>query len=150
MYINPCLRNSNLQQRSIWHYQSESHTALLKTQTLASLVILNSIHDQVTLLMGDVLPHRGQMAENHIHGVYRIGADWLIQHLRFRHAPSCENLVQHVPADQRHEPNVHFEQSVLSTFARQGHIQIHLQAPHKQIKMNLYFFSYREPDRDIQ
>lgn len=91
---------------------------------------------------GELLPHRGQMAQNNIYSVYGIGADWLIQLQWIRRAPPSEDLMQHVPADQWHEFNGDLEQPVLPTFTWQCHIQVHLQILHK-FTLICFIQSYR-------
>lgn len=72
------------------------------------------------------LLHRGQVSENHIHSVNWVGTDWLVQLQRFWHAATCQDLVQHVPADQRHEPYGHLEWTIFATLTWQGDVQVHL------------------------
>lgn len=73
------------------------------------------------------LLHGGQVPQHHVHRVDWVGADRLVQLQRVRHAAACQDLVEHVPADQRHEPDGHLEGAVFASLARQGDVQVHLE-----------------------
>lgn len=66
------------------------------------------------------------MSQHHVHGVHRVGADGLVQLQGFGHAAPRQHLVEHVPADQRHELDGHFEGPVLPSLSWQGDVQVHL------------------------
>jgi len=55
-----------------------------------------------------------------------VGADGFLQVHRLGHGASRQDFVQHVPADQRHEPDGDFEGAVLPTVTWQGDVQIDL------------------------
>lgn len=72
------------------------------------------------------LLHGGQVAKNNIHGVHGVGADWLLQVHRLRHDAASQNFMQHVPADQRHEPDGDLKWAVLPTVSWESDIQVNL------------------------
>lgn len=72
------------------------------------------------------LLHGGQVPQHHIYCVNWVGADRFVQLQRFRHAAARQDLVEHVPADQRHEAYGHLERTIFASFAWQGDVQVHL------------------------
>lgn len=70
--------------------------------------------------------HGRQVAEDHVHGVNRVGADGLLQVCRLSSSVSGQDLVKQVPADLRHELDGDLEGAVLPTVPRQRHVQINL------------------------
>lgn len=69
------------------------------------------------------------MAQHHVYGVHRVGADWLVQVQRLGHAPPSQHLVQHVPANQRHELDRDLEGPILASLSGQRHVEVHLRKP---------------------
>lgn len=66
------------------------------------------------------------MTENDVNGVNRVGADGFLEVQRLGDGASHENLVQQMPADQRHKLHGDLKRAVLATFAREGDVQINL------------------------
>ena len=56
--------------------------------------------------------HGGQVSQDHVHCMDRVGADGLVQLERLRHAAAGQHLVEHVPADQRHKLDGHLEGTI--------------------------------------
>lgn len=76
---------------------------------------------------GKGLLHGGKVSQHHVDCMNRVGADGLVQLQGFRHAAARQHLVQHVPADQRHEAYGHLERAIFASLARQGDVQVHLE-----------------------
>lgn len=70
--------------------------------------------------------HGRQVAEDHVHGVNRVGADGLLQVCRLSSSVSSQDVVKQVPADQRHELDGDLEGAVLPPVPRQRHVHINL------------------------
>lgn len=66
------------------------------------------------------------MTKDDVHGVNGVSADRFLQVWRFGHGASCQDLMQHVPADQRHKSDGDFKWAVFPTVTRKGDIQINL------------------------
>lgn len=81
------------------------------------------------------------MSKDYVHCVNRVSADGFLQVHWFRHVASCQDFVQHVPADQRHESHADFERAVLPTFTWQCDIQVDLKRKTRVIcAVQLYNF----------
>lgn len=78
--------------------------------------------------------HGGQVSQYYVHCVYRVGADRLVQLKGFRHAAASQHLVEHVPADERHELNGNFEGPIFPSLAWESDIQVHLWAKTKGVQ----------------
>lgn len=78
--------------------------------------------------------HGGQVSQYYVHCVYRVGADRLVQLKGFRHAAASQHLVEHVPADQRHELNGNFEGPIFPSLSWESDIQVHLWAKTKGVQ----------------
>lgn len=76
--------------------------------------------------------HGGQVSQYYVHCVYRVGADRLVQLKGFRHAAASQHLVEHVPADERHELNGNFEGPIFPSLSWESDIQVHLWAKTKR------------------
>lgn len=66
------------------------------------------------------------MSKDHVYSVNRISADGFLQVHGLGNAASCQDFVQHVPADQRHEPDGDLKGTVLPALTWQGNVQVHL------------------------
>lgn len=66
------------------------------------------------------------MSQHHVHRVHGVGADGLVQLQGLRHAAASQHLVEHVPADQRHELDGNFKRAIFPSLAWQRDVQVHL------------------------
>lgn len=66
------------------------------------------------------------MTKDDVHGVNGISADRFLQVWRLGRGASCQDLVQHVPADQRHKSDGDFKWAVFPTVTWKGDIQVDL------------------------
>lgn len=78
------------------------------------------------MVMGANSLHGGQVTKDDVHGVNGVSADRFLQVWWLRRGASCQDFVQHVPADQRHKPDGDFKWAVFPTITWKGDIQIDL------------------------
>lgn len=79
--------------------------------------------------------HGRQMSQNDVHRVDGVGAERLVQVHRLGRAASFQDVVQQMPADQRHKFKRYLERPILPSFPWQGHVQINLRVMRVQMKV---------------